>query len=326
MSMNASGRYRDAAGAAEEAAAACATADLAWLESELLAIAAMSHAMAAQLSASQTLERRAREAAERVGNDHVAMVLLAARSRHAVVSGDRAAHREQAEAWAEWSKNHQGGFGALPPYFLAVNALLAGDVEEALRFADESLAAVGEVTMYLGFSESVRTLIHAYRGDAASVLREWERWNEGGLLAAPGQANAAGARGRVADGVESLAIIGRPELAASQYQALLELDADGPLGVRAGWINLKALIGIAAHAAGERDLAVDHFEDAIRFSRDLGFEFGLADAYRFYAQTILGETDVHRARELLGEALSIYERLEMPLHAEHAGRLRTRLA
>jgi flagellin-specific chaperone FliS len=52
---------------------------------------------------------------------------------------------------------------------------------------------------------------------------------------------------------------------------------------------------------------------------------GIADAYRFYAQTILSETDVHRARELLGEALSIYERLRMPLHVEHAGQLRKRL-
>jgi hypothetical protein len=97
-------------------------ADLAWLESELLAISAMSHAMVAYL----------------------------------------AAHSEQGELWAEWSKNHQGGFGALPPYSLAGDALLAGNVEEALRFADESLAAVGQVTMYLGFS----------------TTRPWSSWTQ----------------------------------------------------------------------------------------------------------------------------------------------------
>ncbi len=321
--LNEAGRYAELLVAAREAAAASELQGLHWMRGEQLGMIALAHAYMAQPEEAHAASERALEANASIDNAHVPFFLLKVRERRAAIEGDLADFRAAAAEDVAWSDTH-GGFRSVTLLYEAVGEWLAGDADAALAAFERSLDATEEVTTWLGATEAALMRVHAYAGRAPEVLQEWSRWEDQQLLAEAGRTRAAGARFRVAGGVESLAVIGRPELTAPWQQSLVELDADGPLAPLAGWVNLKALAGIAANAGGDEARAIAHFEEAITFARDLDFEFGLADAYRFYAQMLLvreADGDADRAKQMLGEAVEIYERLGIPIHAGHARRL-----
>lgn len=321
--LNQGGCFRDLSLAARESAAACEAEGLMWARSEQLGLIALAHAYLAQPEEALAAGNLAVEAAARVGNEHVSFLMGKVHGRMAALQGDLAAYRAATAADLVWSETH-GGFVSTSLAYEAYGEWLGGDADAALATLQRSLDCVGGVTTWLGATEAGRIRVWAYAGRESAVLQEWSRWQDHDLMAEAGSTRAQGARFRPAGGVEGLAVIGRPELTAPWYEALVELDADGPLAPLAGWLNLKALAGVAANAGGDEARAVAHFEEAITFARDLDFEFGLADAYRFYAQMLLAreaDGDSDRARQMLGDALEIYERLGIPIHAEHTGRL-----
>jgi hypothetical protein len=77
--------------------------------------------------------------------------------------------------------------------------------------------------------------------------------------------------------------------------------------------------GIAAACAGEWERADQHHRAAIHLADNMPHRVAQAIARYWYADTLRARGDAAEARTLLGEALGIFEKLEMPLYARRAG-------
>jgi ATP/maltotriose-dependent transcriptional regulator MalT len=78
--------------------------------------------------------------------------------------------------------------------------------------------------------------------------------------------------------------------------------------------SVDRLMGLLSQTVGNLDLASDHFEDALAFSRKAGYQPELAWTCHDYAQTLLkrnNPSDREKARSLLDESLTVSHRLGM---------------
>ena len=83
-------------------------------------------------------------------------------------------------------------------------------------------------------------------------------------------------------------------------------------------------LGVLARTLGRFDAAEQHFEDALELEQRMRARPWLAHAQEDYARMLLARDagqDRHRARKLLGEAVSTYRELAMDVHAPRAAAL-----
>ncbi len=154
---------------------------------------------------------------------------------------------------------------------------------------------------------------------AAQAWRE-RRWN----LPKPGQMNPVGAWVALEREVVGLACIGMREEAAALRPLTEELIQTG------AWVHrnmspFRTAAGIAAGCAGDWAAAEEHHLTAIRQMDTAPFRPAQPIAREWYARMLLDRNasgDRAKARDLLGEALSMYEAMDMPFHGRRtSGRL-----
>ena len=140
-------------------------------------------------------------------------------------------------------------------------------------------------------------------------------------LPRPGGRNSSGAWALLLKTVEARALLGQADTAASLYPLVLEaLDT----GTVTGFLTMELLqtgAGIAAAAGGQWDAAEEHYRTALRQAEELPHKIAQPEVRRWYARMLLDRDaagDQDRARELLGEAVGMYEQLGMPRHVEMA--------
>ena len=121
--------------------------------------------------------------------------------------------------------------------------------------------------------------------------------------------------------VEGLAILGDRERAATLHPLVLQCLATGLVVRFHGYGLARTVAGISAGCGNRWEEAEEHFATALRQAEELPHVIEQADVRRWWAWTLLhrgGDGDRDCARELLGRAVEIYERLGMPMHLERA--------
>ena len=138
-------------------------------------------------------------------------------------------------------------------------------------------------------------------------------------LPKPGEPTVAGDRlfGLVA--AEPLAVIGDREACASLYAAALDTVEGGVML----WIPGlgQRYLGISAACGEQWDVAEQHFQIALEQAHEMPVRSEQPEVRRWYARMLLDRgqpDDEDRARELLDEAIVMYEEIGMPRHLEMA--------
>jgi hypothetical protein len=144
-------------------------------------------------------------------------------------------------------------------------------------------------------------------------------------LAVPGRPNWWGRWFMVLAAVESLAVLGERDRAASYYD--LVVDCIGRTGVIcAGFEDCRLpqrTAGIAAMAGRSWDIAEDHFRTALRQAGELPHLPEQAHTRRFFAQMLLergGSGDRAEGIGMAAEAADLYRQMGMPRHLAMAER------
>ena len=117
--------------------------------------------------------------------------------------------------------------------------------------------------------------------------------------------------------IESLAHVGRNDEAGELYPLVRTMLERGSVWTVAGLVEKAA--GIAAASAQKWEEAQKHFETAFRQAEELPHRIEQAEVRRWHARMLLDRNvsdDSEKARELLGEALTLYKELGMPKHVE----------
>lgn len=116
---------------------------------------------------------------------------------------------------------------------------------------------------------------------------------------------------------------------ASEHYLALRPHQGTMGGVRWGGVPtaIDRVLGLLARAIGRPAEAIDHFEDALGFCRDAGYEPELAWTYYDYAETLLerdGPGDPEKSVALVDTALGVASRLGMRHLSERIAALRER--
>lgn len=135
--------------------------------------------------------------------------------------------------------------------------------------------------------------------------------------------NGVGAWSVLPASVECAALLEHREHAAPLYPLVRQLMAEGAVLLWDQGLVEKAA-GIAAAAGGAWEASEAHFESALRMADGMPHPVEQPEVRRWYAWMLLdrcGPGDRERARVLLTEARSGYERVVMPKHVEMADRM-----
>jgi DNA-binding CsgD family transcriptional regulator len=128
-------------------------------------------------------------------------------------------------------------------------------------------------------------------------------------------------------GLGLLAVLQGDVVAAQEQYAAL-LSQRGTM-LQTGVATIDRVLGLLAHATGNLDQAMEHFEDALTFCRKAGVRPELAWACHDYTEALLernGPGDHARALTLLEETLNISGALEMQPLYQRVTRLQERAA
>jgi hypothetical protein len=200
-------------------------------------------------------------------------------------------------------------------------AFLRGDVDEALRWADEGIRAAPEHHHTSGPEVACSLRALAYLGRATDLVA---MLGSGQIdLPQPGRPNGWGRWYPVMAAIEALAVIGHRDAAASSYGLIAEFIATSGLVMNSfpPYDLPQRIAGIGAAAGGQWDAAEEHFLTALRQAGELPHEIEGAETRRWYARMLLdrgGAGDRDRAGALLDEAIAVYRRVGMPRHEELA--------
>ena len=121
------------------------------------------------------------------------------------------------------------------------------------------------------------------------------------------------------------AFLGDMDAVSRLYELLLPYEplyAEAP--VEAVFGSVARGLGVLARTLGRFDPAEQHFEVALEVEQRMRARPWLAHAQEDYARMLLARDagqDRHRARELVGAAVSTYRELAMEVHARRAAAL-----
>ena len=248
---------------------------------------------------------------QRVGNDNVHFAIkLRIVGGHTSRGDLRQAEREFEEAW-NFGEDHQLATVFLADVLRGTIAFLRGNLGEAERWFRHRAEPR---THFWGWRDSSLFALWAEAGDdrAAKAWRE-RRWN----LPMSGQPNSVGAWLALEKSVVGLASLGRKEEAAALRPLTEEMLLTG-VWVSYSRFPLRTVAGIAAACAGDWAAAEEHHRIAIHQMDTAPYRTTQPMAREWYARMLLdrqGAGDLAQARELLAEALAMYESLEMSFHA-----------
>jgi tRNA A-37 threonylcarbamoyl transferase component Bud32/tetratricopeptide (TPR) repeat protein len=135
----------------------------------------------------------------------------------------------------------------------------------------------------------------------------------------PGQKAWGGDRAFALIAPEALAVMGDHEAAASLYDVALETVEGGVVVWETGLGH--RYLGISAACGKDWDVAERHFRTALEQAHQMPFRTEQAETRRWYGWMLMERDapgDAQRARELLSEAVTSYEEVGMPKHAQRA--------
>ena len=255
---------------------------------------------------------------QRIGNDYAHFTIKLRIAGNLIARGDlRQADPEAEEAW-NLGEGLQSPIAAVADPLRGVIAFLRGNLGEAERW----FCSRADPPMHLfGWKASSLFALWAEAGDDRAV-NAWRqrRWS----LPVAGQSNSAGAWIALERSVVGLASMGWKEEAATLQPLTEELLQTGV------WVNnsrfpLRTAAGIAAACACDWAAAEKHHLTAIHQMDTAPYGICQPMAREWYAQMLLDRQaagDLAKARDLLTEALPMYESYEMPFHSNRArGRL-----
>ena len=165
-------------------------------------------------------------------------------------------------------------------------------------------------------SSAIEELIDAYAGtgDPAEMFRlNYHRVPE------PGEPTFVGDRLFALTATEALAVIGDHKACASLYPAALD-TVEGGVTLWIPGLGQRYL-GISAACGEQWDVAERHFQIALEQAHEMPVRSEQPEVRRWYARMLLDRRqpgDEDRARELLDEAIVMYEEIGMPRHLEMA--------
>ena len=120
---------------------------------------------------------------------------------------------------------------------------------------------------------------------------------------------------------EACARIGRDEEAAALHPALEQVRSQGVVSRTGAYGLVETLLGISSACGGNHETAETHFATALRQAEQLPLYTERAEARRWWAWALLrrgGAGEIERARQLLTEALSLYQEMGLTRHGEQA--------
>jgi hypothetical protein len=173
----------------------------------------------------------------------------------------------------------------------------------------------------------LRPMIRAARNSGlgfrglVGLLLESRSMRKRGLLPRPGRPNTGGSWTVLFCAVEALAVLGEKAEAAKLYPLMLEGIKTGNFFRAFDARLLDTLAGIAAGADENWGQAEEHFRTALRRTEELPHIIEQPEVRRFYARMLLDRNapgDREKARQLLTEAIGMYQQLGMPKHMELA--------
>jgi tetratricopeptide (TPR) repeat protein len=117
--------------------------------------------------------------------------------------------------------------------------------------------------------------------------------------------------------VEGLAEMGRFKDAGAYYHRVRELAESGTLVAQFHTCLVSKTVSIAAMAAGDYDASQRYFDAAVTQADELPYATEQGEVRRWYAKMLIQRDDAddkNRAKTLLQEAITVYERVGMPEH------------
>ncbi len=313
MHMYFSGQPRRAVEVGARSANLLRAAGDSWNLANALSFVALTAPMMLDFPRSRAAAEEATELAERLG--HLPARWLAHRSwwLETLMSADLESFERFCARDRELISGLPWGSGSL--IFSAEAAFRRGRWEEATREREEAVDQ--EVSEALRPGDAGMHLLGlAYAGEQDEAMRMYAALAPG--LTGIGDTATIGNDILLAAAVEALWLLGQREEAARHYEALIAYGEKTGTAVRTWDARLlETLAGIAAAAGRDWSRAERHFEAAIAQAEALPHAVEAADARRFFAQMLTDRDasgDRDRARDLLTDAISRYQRLEMPRH------------
>jgi tetratricopeptide (TPR) repeat protein len=195
--------------------------------------------------------------------------------------------------------------------------LYTGMVDEALRCFQTAVDQEPPRSAWCGFPKAALAAALAQSGDprALDMLMECLP-----ALPVPGCSAAIGGWCSLGRVVQGLACLGRSAEAAALHPIAEELVATGAWSYHDLFL-FRSVAGIAAACAREWTRAEEHHQTAIHQADTAPYRVAQPQAREWYAAMLLARGapgDVERGRELLCEALAMFESIGMPLLAKRA--------
>ena len=205
--------------------------------------------------------------------------------------------------------------------WIASVLLLRGELDGSLRHADEAIK-LEPASAWSGIGWSFKFLNRSYAGDvdACRTLLAEQR----DRLPRQGEATAWGRVAMLIAAAHGCVVADLRDEAAGLYLLVAERAERIPINVFDIALTNR-VAGMAAAAAERWDVAADHFEAALRQADEMPNRLDRPQVLHWFAKMLVDRgrhEDVERAGDMIGAALSEYERLGMPLHIEMARALR----
>jgi tetratricopeptide (TPR) repeat protein len=167
----------------------------------------------------------------------------------------------------------------------------------------------------IGFVAAPLLIVHAYMGKRDEALKIMSKRRD--ILPAAGQPNTMGAWAMLAAAIDALAMLDQLDEAAGLYPLAQEAVATGNLiqPFCSGLVQTTA--GVAASAGKLWEQAEEHFETALRQAHEIPHVIEQPEVRRWYGRMLMergANGDLDKAHTLLGEAIDLYQKIDMPRH------------
>jgi predicted ATPase len=205
--------------------------------------------------------------------------------------------------------------------FMAAARFHLGDTEHALAQMASAVAEPPRFFTMKGVAEALRfssTALAGRREDARLLFRDVEPW-----LPAIGKRNILGAWLVLSASVPGLILTDDVVRCGALYTSCVSYVGTGTI---VEWPSIdprspQTVAGIAAHAAGLRDRARDHFETAIRQADELPLRLLQPTARYWYGRLLVDDphpAEQARGRAMVDAAATDFRSLEMVIYANLA--------
>ena len=235
-------------------------------------------------------------------------------------TGDLDQFEAFARSYLEWNLRVGNPWKMVAASWLGLLAFWRGRWDEArdelARSRRFELECPDGHTAWSAWSNVVMAKAYAGDEDTLALLREHRD-----MLPTPGSRNTNGAWGLLFKAVEAFSLLGEREAAAELYPLTQEAIATGTLAEFMTITLYQTGAGTAAAAGGQWDVAEEHYQTALRQAHELPRLIDQPEIRRWYARMLLDRNasgDRDKARTLLGEAVKMYEAIDMPRHLELA--------